>query len=53
MMKKISWIKANVGDAVVARLVEKLSKSDSIGTGDCGCGATPDAGHADARPKQA
>ncbi len=47
MMKKISWIKVNVGDEVVARLVEKLSKSNSIETGECGCGAP------DVRPKKA
>jgi hypothetical protein len=55
-MKKISWIKANLGDSGIARLIAKLSKSNGIEAGSCGCGCgdsvTTEA-RPDARPKQA
>jgi hypothetical protein len=39
MIEKITWVKANLGDSTVARLVGALTKKDEqIESGGCGCG---------------
>jgi hypothetical protein len=39
MFDKITWVKANLGDSTVARLVVALTrKNKQIESGGCGCG---------------
>jgi hypothetical protein len=39
MIEKITWVKANLGDSTVSRLVAALTKKNAqIENGGCGCG---------------